>query len=128
MLETASEITLCLLIAAFIGFLIGYLTCKMNNVEDSKKEKENITKTIEDIPTVKEKSNDNTLISTKKDDLTIIKGIGPKAKATLNALGIQSFTQIASWDDETYLWLEENTTFVQRAKKDNWKAQAKKLL
>ena len=35
------------------------------------------------------------------DDLTAIKGIGPKMAAKLNALGVTSYAQIAGWSAET---------------------------
>jgi len=59
-----------------------------------------------------------------RDDLTKIKGIGPKVQEKLNAFGIYHFDQIASWNEENILWLKENSTFV-NGSKDTWIEQAK---
>ena len=64
----------------------------------------------------------------KKDTLTQIKGIGPKVEEQLNAAGIYHFEQIANWSEKNIQWLEENTTFAHRAKKDLWVNQAKSLI
>jgi len=143
MLEIASEITICLLQAALIGLIIGYLLGKMSN----KKSKKNV-----DIEAIDEEV--KTLVSTMskeiqeeeikiltlkptlldapkdgaKDALTTIKGIGPKVEEQLNTAGIFHFEQIANWNDENIQWLEINTNFAHRAKKDLWVNQAKALL
>jgi len=179
MLEIASEITICLLLAALIGLIIGYLLGKMSNKKPKKtviknaeknvnnkaieEEVETLVSTmseeiqeeeiniptspaIEDVaialeeieaeetpvsdsvnPTLKP-----TLLDTPKDGakdaLTTIKGIGPKVEEQLNAAGIFHFEQIANWNEENIQWLEVNTTFAHRAKKDLWVKQAKALL
>jgi len=64
----------------------------------------------------------------KKDALNQIKGIGPKVEEQLNVAGIYHFEQIANWSNENIQWLEENTTFAHRAKKDLWVNQAKTLI
>jgi len=64
----------------------------------------------------------------QKDALTQIKGIGPKVEDQLNAAGIYHFEQIANWNESNILWLEVNTTFAHRAKKDLWVNQAKALI
>ena len=63
-----------------------------------------------------------------KDNLTEIKGIGPKVEEKLNEAGIYHFDQIANWTDANILWLETHTTFAHRAIKDLWVNQAKSLL
>jgi len=64
----------------------------------------------------------------KKDTLTQIKGIGPKVEEQLNTTGIYHFEQIANWSEANIQWLEANTTFAHRAKKDLWVNQAKSLI
>jgi predicted flap endonuclease-1-like 5' DNA nuclease len=64
----------------------------------------------------------------QKDTLTQIKGIGPKVEEQLNAAGIYHFEQIANWSEANIQWLEVNTTFAHRAKKDLWVNQAKSLI
>jgi predicted flap endonuclease-1-like 5' DNA nuclease len=63
-----------------------------------------------------------------KDALTQIKGIGPKVEEQLNKAGIYHFEQIANWSESNIQWLETNTTFAHRAKKDLWINQAKSLI
>jgi len=185
MLEIASEIIVCLLLAATIGAAIGYLICKSLSektalvaVEPLTEEKETIiegtpevskeaTEEVEEaiaeedaeeleIPTedaiekalealeeIDEQENEDApnqvLISEKpellsearngeKDKLSEIKGIGPKLEEKLNEAGIYYFDQIANWSEENIKWLEENTVFAHRAKKDLWVRQAKTLV
>ncbi len=172
MLEIASKIAICLLLAALIGFIIGYLLGKSSKKKNLKKtnikktevadtktpiEKEietlvsdmseeikeeevkipsspaieDVTKALEEIetnetsikPTLLDAPKDN-----KKDELTQIKGIGPKVEEKLNIAGIYHFEQIANWNEENIRWLETHTAFAQRAKKDLWVNQAKALL
>ncbi len=62
------------------------------------------------------------------DDLTKIKGLGPKLAALLNTQGITRFEQIAQWDDSKID--EVDTTlgrFQGRIRRDNWVDQAKLL-
>ena len=179
MIEIASQITLCLLIAAFIGFIIGYSAGKWGAKKTAKKVEatpKEETKTVTEEETVDEKANDSkeeaieiptkdlianaveaieemenienseveepeTIVDkgTKpelldapresgKDDLTEIKGIGPKVEEKLNEAGIYHYDQIANWTESNILWLETHTTFAHRAIKDLWVNQAKSLL
>lgn len=62
------------------------------------------------------------------DDLTRIKGIGPKLEAMLNAMGFFHFEQIAGWSPEEEAWVDSNLKrFKGRAGRDGWVAQAKAL-
>ena len=176
MLEIASQITICLLLAALIGFIMGYIvgkgsrkkapkqTPEAKTVEktDSAETTASIEKEVETlIDTMTEESSDEAEIPTsaaiekvtealeaveaqdeegvkpelltapkggKKDALTQIKGIGPKVEEQLNEAGIYHFEQIANWSEENIKWLEQNTTFAHRAKKDLWINQAKALV
>lgn len=175
MLEIASQIIICLLAAALIGFMIGYLTCKSRTkktaseetiekpaIENSDEPEEVTEEVVEpeikpaseeiEIPTedaigkalealdeIDKQEDTETLLSEKpelltsprngeKDNLTEIKGIGPKVENKLNEAGIYHFDQIANWTQENIQWLEENTVFAHRAKKDLWIPQAKALL
>jgi NADH-quinone oxidoreductase subunit E len=67
-------------------------------------------------------------LDTPQDILSTIKGIGPKLEEKLNTEGVFYFYQIANWSDANIKWLEINTTFAHRAKKDLWVNQAKALL
>lgn len=62
------------------------------------------------------------------DDLTRIKGLGPKLAATLNGLGVTSFTQIAAWDDAEIARIDSQLgRFEGRIRRDDWVGQAQLL-
>ncbi|MBR9835566.1 MAG: hypothetical protein GYB42_10370 [Alphaproteobacteria bacterium] len=58
------------------------------------------------------------------DDLTQIKGIGPKLSEKLNLLGIYHFDQIAGWTDEQAAWVDDNLSTKGRIKREDWIGQA----
>ena len=59
------------------------------------------------------------------DDLTRIKGLGPKLKARLAELGVTSFAQIAAWSDADIAAIDAQLgSFAGRATRDQWVAQA----
>jgi predicted flap endonuclease-1-like 5' DNA nuclease len=62
------------------------------------------------------------------DDLTTIKGLGPKLAVTLNELGVTSYAQIAAWDDSEIDRIDSQLgRFSGRIRRDNWVEQAKLL-
>ncbi|MBE0452233.1 MAG: NADH-quinone oxidoreductase subunit NuoE [Roseovarius sp.] len=64
----------------------------------------------------------------KADDLTKIKGVGPKLEKLCNALGFYHFDQIARWTEEEVSWVDQNLEgFKGRVSRDNWVEQAKLL-
>jgi NADH-quinone oxidoreductase subunit E len=167
MLEIASQMTLCLLIAALIGFIIGFIVAKattkkpetqkptkeekvttdkesfkqdietfIETISEEDKEVETPTTDIKEVSLEEVETEEKTLSpeilaaprDNKKDPLTQIKGIGPKVEEQLNQAGIYHFEQIANWSEENIQWLEVNTTFAHRAKKDLWVKQAKALI
>jgi predicted flap endonuclease-1-like 5' DNA nuclease len=69
-----------------------------------------------------------TASASEKDDLKVIKGIGPFIEEKLNALGIYTFAQIAKMtsdlEDEVNVAIE---FFPGRVKRDKWVKQAKEL-
>lgn len=63
-----------------------------------------------------------------EDDLTQIKGLGPKLAALLKEHGITSFAQIAAWDDAEIERIDAKLgRFQGRITRDNWVEQAKHL-
>jgi predicted flap endonuclease-1-like 5' DNA nuclease len=63
-----------------------------------------------------------------EDRLTMLKGLGPKAAAQLNSLGISSFAQLAALDEVQIAALDEQMgTFKGRVARDQWVEQAKLL-
>ena len=63
-----------------------------------------------------------------KDDLTRIKGLGPKLAALLNELGITTYSQIAAWDDPEIDRVDAQLgKFQGRIRRDAWVEQARLL-
>lgn len=62
--------------------------------------------------------------SVEGDDLTRIKGIGPKLNRFLNELGICSYSQLAELTNENIEWLDSRLHFKGRIRRENWVGQA----
>lgn len=66
--------------------------------------------------------------SSDRDDLKLIKGVGPKIEGLLNDLGIFKFSQIAAWNKSD---IEDISTelgsFKNRVARDEWVKKARKL-
>nr|WP_184243093.1 hypothetical protein [Novosphingobium chloroacetimidivorans] len=63
-----------------------------------------------------------------EDDLRRIKGVGPKLVATLHALGITRYAQIAAWTDADLDALDAQLgAFAGRPRRDAWVEQARLL-
>ena len=63
------------------------------------------------------------------DDLRRIKGVGPKLEQTLHSLGVNSFAQIASWDDAEIDRIDAQLgKFQGRIRRDQWVEQARLLV
>jgi predicted flap endonuclease-1-like 5' DNA nuclease len=58
------------------------------------------------------------------DDLTALKGIGPKLSAVLNALGVTTYAQIAAWTPDDIVWFEDKLDFRGRVTREKWVEQA----
>lgn len=62
------------------------------------------------------------------DDLTRLKGVGPKLAAQLNELGVTSFTHIAAWSEVDIDDIDAQLgRFQGRIRRDNWVEQARLL-
>ena len=62
------------------------------------------------------------------DDLTRIKGVGPKLEGLLHSMGFYHFWQVAEWGAAEVAWVDENLEgFKGRVSRDNWVEQAKLL-
>ena len=62
------------------------------------------------------------------DDLTRIKGIGPRLSAKLNELGIFHFRQIAAWQSPQAAWVEDYLAFKGRVTREDWIGQARRII
>lgn len=62
------------------------------------------------------------------DDLTRIKGVGPKLSTHLAGLGISTFAQIVAWDEAEIDRIDSQLgRFEGRIRRDNWPEQARFL-
>lgn len=62
------------------------------------------------------------------DDLSRIKGLGPKLASLLGELGVTSFAQIAAWSEEDVTRIDAQLgRFAGRITRDQWVEQAKLL-
>ena len=64
----------------------------------------------------------------KKDDLALISGVGPKLKAKMYKEGITQFAQIAAWNADDIREFDDKLSFKGRIKRDDWVKQAKELM
>jgi len=135
MLEIASQMILCLLLAALLGFIIGYLfgksTCANDDCGDTTAVSHDDTHTTSSNTHGSTNDNKPVLLSAarngQKDNLTRIKGIGVKIEESLNEIGIYHFDQIAAWDAENIAWADSTLGFPGRAEREEWVAQAQAL-
>ena len=141
----------CLLIAAFLGGIIGYLLGRIRKCDsaqmvlkkaplydydeleqDSTSSHKEVFATLPDAtikkvhPGIKPIS-----LSTPKngiaDDLKEISGIGLKIENALYELGIFHFYQIAEWTNENVIWMDNFLSYDGRVNREEWIEQAKQL-
>jgi branched-chain amino acid transport system ATP-binding protein len=65
--------------------------------------------------------------ATARDDLKLIKGIGPVNEGKLNRHGVRTFAQIAAWKKADVVEAEVYLEFDGRIARENWVSQAKTL-
>jgi predicted flap endonuclease-1-like 5' DNA nuclease len=67
-------------------------------------------------------------MATAGDDLTRIKGVGPKIAGLLHRQGVHHFAQIAAWNDSDITAVDATLgSFAGRPRRDQWVEQAKLL-
>ncbi len=129
MIEIASQIILCLSIAALIGFLVGLLlgrslnTDKTNNIYNSNKYVYKNQGNIYNKPLIRSIPRPS-----GKDDLKNIESINDELENQLNDLGIYHFDQIAKWSIKNCRWVEEYLILEDNMIIENkWLEKAKSL-
>jgi predicted flap endonuclease-1-like 5' DNA nuclease len=146
MMYLIGQILCCLLIAALLGFVIGWLLkgwfCKneKETLEKELKEAQQQNKKLQDdlerqesrriksSPAASAPDRGILAKTNVKDDLKKIKGIGVVIEGVLNSLNITSFRQIAQFSDQDIKMVAESLdVFPGRITRDNWIAQAKEL-
>lgn len=69
-----------------------------------------------------------TVTDSEADDLSQLKGVGPKLVALLHGMGITRYAQIAAWTEEDIARIDAQMgNFKGRITRDKWVAQAKFL-
>ena len=61
------------------------------------------------------------------DDLTRIKGVGPKLAGILNEIGVHHFDQIAAWSEDEVAYMDARLSFKGRIGREGWIEQAAAL-
>lgn len=64
----------------------------------------------------------------KADDLTRIKGVGPRLSDKLNDLGVYHFRQIADWNKAQATWVDDQVAGKGRIAREAWVSQARKFI
>ncbi|MBN2093241.1 hypothetical protein JW964_26695 [candidate division KSB1 bacterium] len=96
-----AQMILCLLIAAILGFLIGWLLRGLFKKQV----------VVGDL---------------REDDLKLVVGIGPVFEKRLREVGIKTFKQLAELTEEEIERLSEKIgPFPERIQRENWVEQAK---
>ena len=98
---------------------------EIDDVEDTYSDDESDTIVQEsDVEDMSESSEVDDTTPPTKDDLSIIKGIGPKIGIKLHDMGITSFAQIAAWTQSDVDEVNKVLSFSGRIERDEWIAQA----
>ena len=138
-----TQIFICLLLAALLGMIFGWLLCKSkctNKTHTTKPDNKNKAETkdtkLKNSTSTKEtssrelsflNSDKSKYNATTKDNLQLVKGIGATLEKALNEIGVYKFDQIASWTPEQSAQVDETIAFPGRIEREDWVAQCKKL-
>ncbi len=143
MLSIIAQMICCLIVAAVLGFIIGWLLrgapkegkstaaagipgAELEGKERRIRELEEKNRQL--LADLEACQKAGAKFKPDKDDLKKIKGIGPYLEKKLNSLGIYSYLQIASLTEGEAREIEKQLEhFSDRIHRDEWIAQAKKL-
>jgi predicted flap endonuclease-1-like 5' DNA nuclease len=65
---------------------------------------------------------------TERDNLQEIKGVGPVLEQKLHEFGVYKFKQIANWPDAAIDEFQEQLSFPDRIRRDDWVGQCEKFI
>ncbi|MBN2824545.1 MAG: hypothetical protein JXQ76_04415 [Campylobacterales bacterium] len=135
MFEIMSQMVVCLFIAALIGYIIGFISAtqespKRSGHDDEKSKAELKLKLLKLKAEQEARFKEEAKIkveeeANKPDDITRIKGLGPKSAKALETMGITTFAQIIALSDEEKLEIAKK--IHGRLNIDEWANQAKKI-
>jgi NADH-quinone oxidoreductase subunit E len=122
------EILLYLLIASLIGFVLAWTIKGGSNKQKQTPNEVSVEQSSStDIPKTTAPNLLKEAREGGKDNLSLLKGIGPVVEEKLNKLGIYHFDQIASWNAEEQAWVDEQILFPRKVEREEWTKQAKEL-
>lgn len=140
MSELLAEHWILLVIALVIGLIVAWFLLRTNrrtrvtgaskDVLDEGAERAQRNSALVDAPPAAAKDPEPVVKVSdgNGDDLTRIKGVGPKLAALLESLGVTSFAQIADWDDAEIDRIDAQLgRFEGRIRRDDWTGQARLL-
>ena len=135
MAELVQDNWIFLALALVIGVVVAwwvFVASRRTRVQISPRDEDTPAKrnqALIDAPPVAKPS--ETIVSptaTGGDDLTRIKGLGPKLVEQLAALGVTRYDEIAAWDDAEIDRIDAQLgRFQGRIRRDDWPTQAKLL-
>ena len=143
MLSIIAQMICCLIVAAVLGFIIGWFfrgapkkekLTAITGISDSELEaRESRIRELEEknrrlLTDLEACRKTKAAPKLGKDDLKKIKGIGPHLEKKLNSLGIYSYLQVAGLTESEAREIEKQLEhFSDRIHRDKWIAQAKRL-
>jgi NADH-quinone oxidoreductase subunit E len=122
-----SEIWFLLAVAFALGWFAHWFICCRNTKTDNLNQTRLLTDTQSSETKESSKPEGFAHQPDTIDDLKRIKGIGSVIEETLNGLGVYQFQQIARWDDNNVLWIENLLSFPGRIDREQWIDQARTL-
>jgi len=139
MFETLAQTTIYLILTLIAGAIVGYLMKKSSMTKSpcnkgvkgthelhidqksirAKEEKKEVNLQ----PKLLNQARDG-----EKDNLQLIKGVGPVLEELLNKTGIYHLDQIANLTKEEVSWLDSLISFPGRIEREKWVEQAQSLI
>ena len=137
------ELVLWMLLAFFIGCILGYLLRNMFGSAESASQSQESAAPAKAAHTAAPRASKAAPVMSagkmerpkgiskardgKADKLQRISGVGPKNEKVLHNLGFFHFDQIAAWTPEEVEWVDDHLKFNGRIKREEWTRQCRLL-